>query len=151
MKILLSMTLLAFVLLACNTQPQSITVITTVQPDVKANILDQMEASRQCWNKGDFVGYMQVYWQSDSMQFMGLNSLTHGWNSTLKRYQKGYPSADHRGILSYNFKHFNQLADDCVLVIGSFHLERPIGNAEGNFSLIWKRIKGEWKIILDHT
>ena len=110
-----------------------------------------MEASRQCWNRGDLEGYMQVYWQSDSLLFMGLNSMTGGWQSTLKNYKKGYATKAHRGVLTYTFKHFNQLAPDCVLVIGSFYLEREVGNAQGNFSLIWKKIDGEWKIILDHT
>ncbi len=126
-------------------------VITTINEDVKQNILSQMEASRQCWNKGDFEGYMQVYWQSDSLTFMGLNSITKGWQSTLANYKKAYPTEEHRGVLDYRFNHFNQLANDCVLVIGSFHLERSIGNSEGNFSLIWKRIDGQWKIIVDHT
>ncbi|WP_430815319.1 YybH family protein [Carboxylicivirga sp. RSCT41] len=141
----------SILLSACLHQTNENSVITSVHEDVKQTILEQMEASRQCWNKGDFEGYMQVYWQSDSLRFMGLNSLTKGWQSTLDNYKRGYPTADHRGVLEYRFKHFNQLSDDCVLVIGSFHLERSIGNAEGNFSLIWKRIDGHWKIIVDHT
>ncbi|MCG8581574.1 MAG: nuclear transport factor 2 family protein [Bacteroidales bacterium] len=143
--------LLSVLMIACHDQAKESSVISPVNADVKQNILEQMEASRQCWNKGDFEGYMQVYWQSDSLQFMGLNSLTKGWQSTLDNYKKGYPTADYRGTLVYRFKHFNQLSDDCVLVIGSFHLERPVGNAEGNFSLIWKRIDGQWRIIVDHT
>jgi len=94
---------------------------------------------------------MQVYWQSDSLQFMGIRSITKGYQQTLANYQKGYPDAATRGTLTYTFHHFNQLAPDCVLVIGKFHLAREMGDAEGYFSLIWKRIEGQWKIILDHT
>ena len=141
-----------FVMLGCNSPVEkSSLVIMPVGEGDKQAILSQMEASRQGWNTGDFDAYMDVYWASDSLQFMGLNSITHGWQPTLDRYKKSYPTAEHRGVLTYQFTHFNQLAEDCILVIGHFHLERPIGNAEGNFSLIWKRIKGEWRIILDHT
>jgi ketosteroid isomerase-like protein len=143
--------MVASILASCTIQPKENSVINPVDEEVKNQILSQMEASRQCWNKGDFEGYMQVYWQSDSLTFMGLNSLTRGWQSTLDNYKRGYPTANHRGVLDYRFEHFNQLSDDCVLVIGSFHLERSIGNAEGNFSLIWKRIDGQWRIIMDHT
>lgn len=134
----------------CNEQVKK-SVITEPTKEIKENILAKMEASRQCWNKGDFEGYMQVYWKSDSMQFMGINKVTKGWEQTLKNYKKGYPNAASIGILDYTFEHFNLLADDCVLVIGKYHLTREVGDADGYFSLIWKKINGEWEIILDHT
>ncbi|WP_439185689.1 YybH family protein [Carboxylicivirga taeanensis] len=126
-------------------------VLAEVSAADKMAILNQMEASRLGWNKGDFEQYMQVYWQSDSLCFMGLNNLTYGWDNTLRNYQKGYPTAEHRGALTYSFKRFTQLAEGCILVIGSFHLKRQMGDAEGNFSLIWKQIEGQWRIVLDHT
>lgn len=119
--------------------------------ELKLTILHQLELSRQSWNKGDMEGYMSVYCNSDSLLFMGSNKITRGWETTLNNYKKAYPDERSRGRLDYTFTHFNQLADDCLLVIGRFYLTREIGNAEGNFSLIWKKINGEWKIIQDHT
>ena len=137
---------------ACNCpDKQDQKIIRPVNQFDKNAILSRMEASRQGWNAGDFETYMKVYRQSDSLLFMGLKSITRGWQSTLNNYKKGYPTAEIRGVLTYEFTHFNQLADDCILLIGRFHLERSPGNSEGNFSLIWKKINGEWKIILDHT
>lgn len=150
MRQLLCLFIITLALGSCAFQPQQ-EVQAEVSKEVKQNILEQMEDSRKGWNSGDFERYMQVYWQSDSLCFMGLNSITYGWQNTLERYQKGYPTAAHRGVLSYHFKRFKKLANDCVLVIGSFHLAREIGDAEGNFSLLWKRIDGQWRIILDHT
>lgn len=150
MKCIFYIIMTSFLVLSCSRGEKQV-VIAEVKKEVRNDILQQMEASRQCWNKGDLEGYMQVYWASDSMCFMGLNTITYGWELTLNRYKKGYPSAAHRGELSYEFMDFNQLSDDCVLVIGRFHLERKMGNSEGNFSLIWKNINQEWKIILDHT
>lgn len=126
-------------------------VLSPVSQEVKILITDKMQASSICWNNGDFEGYMDVYWKSDSMLFMGLNNITYGWQSTIDRYKQNYPTKAHRGTLTYDYKDFIQLSDNCVLLVGSFHLEREIGNAEGNFSLVWKIIDGEWKIILDHT
>ncbi|WP_234445914.1 YybH family protein [Carboxylicivirga marina] len=142
---------MSIVLVACSNKLKSSEGIIKVDVVAKNDILTQMEASRRCWDNGDFKGYMQVYWQSDSLTFMGLNNLTKGWQSTLDNYKKGYPTADHRGTLTYQFTHFNQLSEACILVVGNFHLERKMGNVQGNFSLIWKKIEGQWRIILDHT
>ncbi|MCU4176177.1 YybH family protein [Carboxylicivirga sp. N1Y90] len=154
MRYLQKLFLLSFVIVfsscQCNEQDHN-KVISEPPKEVKENILVQMEASRHCWNKGDFEGYMQVYWKSDSMLFMGINKVTNGWEQTLKNYKKGYPDAAAIGELKYTFEHFNMLADDCVLLIGKYHLTREIGDADGYFSLVWKNIDGEWKIILDHT
>lgn len=149
-KIVIAVFLVVLSACQCNHQAQD-SVVSDVPDEVKQNILAQMEASRQCWNKGDFEGYMQVYWQSDSLLFMGINKVTHGWEQTLRNYKKGYPNAASIGELKYTFNHFNLLANNCVLVIGKYHLTRELGNAEGYFSLLWKNIDGEWKIIMDHT
>lgn len=36
-------------------------------------------------------------------------------------------------------------------MIGKFHLTREVGDVSGHFSLVWKKIKGEWKVVIDHT
>jgi hypothetical protein len=149
-KNLVSLLFITCLLIGCQ-QPGQKEVFASVDKADRLAILDAMEASRLGWNKSDFESYMQVYWQSDSLCFMGLNNLTYGWQNTLDNYRKGYPTEAHRGTLTYHFKSFKQLADGCVLVIGRFHLQREIGNAEGNFSLIWKEIDGQWRIVLDHT
>jgi len=156
MKQILLFTFSFLLLSACcikndNQAYSTSSVITPVPEATKQAIIEVMTASKEAWNTGSMEDYMQVYWQSDSLQFMGIRSITKGYQQTLANYQKGYPDAATRGTLTYTFHHFNQLAPDCVLVIGKFHLAREMGDAEGYFSLIWKRIEGQWKIILDHT
>jgi len=115
-------------------------------------IKTSMENSRKAWNKGDFEGYMEVYLKSDSLVFMGINSITTGWQNTLDRYKKGYPDAASRGILSYQYHSFKPLGEGFILLIGKFILERENKeNLQGYFSLIWKKVDNEWKIIVDHT
>jgi hypothetical protein len=43
------------------------------------------------------------------------------------------------------------LNTDHYFIIGQFHLKRSIGDAHGNFTLLFKKINGAWKIIADHT
>jgi len=156
MKQLLLFSFILLSMAACchkseNLPLSSSSVISPVPESTKQTIITAMIASKEAWNAGNMEGYMQVYWESDSLQFMGLRSITKGYHQTLANYKRGYPDAATRGTLTYTFNHFNQLAPDCVLVIGKYHLAREMGDAEGYFSLIWKQIDGEWKIILDHT
>jgi hypothetical protein len=50
------------------------------------------------WNNFNIEGFMQGYWKSDSLLFIGAK-ITHGWDSTLARYKKSYPTKDAMGIL----------------------------------------------------
>jgi ketosteroid isomerase-like protein len=36
-------------------------------------------------------------------------------------------------------------------MLGRWHLTMSDGNAEGNFSLVWKKLDKHWKIIHDHS
>jgi ketosteroid isomerase-like protein len=124
------------------------------QVDIKTirEIKQAMEHSKNSWNKGDFNGYMDVYWKSDSLIFMGINSITKGWKTTLERYRASYPDAAARGVLNYEYHSFKPLGADYILLIGKFILTRENGEVlDGYFSLIWKKVDGKWKIIVDHT
>lgn len=110
-----------------------------------------MTAQTTAWNKGDIDGFMQTYWHSDSLLFIGKNGVTYGWQATLDRYKKTYPDVTAMGKLDFKLLEFKPLATDVYLLIGQWHLQRTIGDLQGHFSLILKKIKGQWKIIADHS
>lgn len=110
-----------------------------------------MTAQTTAWNKGDINGFMQTYWHSDSLLFIGKNGVTYGWQATLDRYKKTYPDATTMGKLDFKLLEFKPLAAGVYLLIGKWHLQRSIGDLEGHFSLVLQKIKGEWKIIADHS
>lgn len=110
-----------------------------------------MSIQTTAWNKGDIDGFMATYWHSDSLLFIGKNGVTYGWQATLDRYKKTYPDAAAMGKLDFKLLEFKPLAPGTYLLIGKWHLERTIGNLEGHFSLILQKIKGQWKIIADHS
>ncbi|WP_143308605.1 YybH family protein [Chitinophaga vietnamensis] len=110
-----------------------------------------MAKQTTAWNKGDVETFMQTYWQSDSLLFIGKNGVTYGWKATLDRYKKVYPDTTAMGKLDFHLLEFKPLAHDVYFVVGKWHLQRSIGDLAGHFSLILRRIKGEWKIIADHS
>ncbi|GAB4381047.1 MAG: hypothetical protein Kow0075_12660 [Salibacteraceae bacterium] len=72
----------------------------TKQPDVKIierTLLEQRDA----WNSGDIRSYMNAYWMSDSLVFIGGKDITYGWENTLNRYLKAYPGKEQMGQLSF--------------------------------------------------
>lgn len=103
------------------------------------------------WNKGDIPGFMQGYWENDSLVFIGKNGPTYGYNNTLRNYQKNYPNKDYMGVLHFDILSVQAIEKDHFFVIGKFMLQRKVGDASGHFTLIFKRINGVWKIVSDHS
>ena len=103
------------------------------------------------WNKGDIASFMQGYWQSDSMMFIGKNGVTYGYENTLRRYLKSYPDTAAMGKLSFELIHVKRLSVMYFFVVGKWQLERSIGNVGGYYTLLFRKIKGRWFIISDHT
>ena len=112
------------------------------------NILQQQIAQ---WNQGDIEHFMKGYWENDSLVFIGKKGPVYGYNKTLSNYKKGYPNKDYMGTLSFDILSVNPLGTDYYFVIGKFHLHRKVGEAEGHFTLLFRKINGEWKIIADHS
>jgi len=115
---------------------------------VKILLYQQMED----WNKGDIDAFMEGYWKSDKLQFIGSRGVTYGWEQTRDNYKKGYPDRATMGELSFDLIDVTQQSRNVVTVTGKFHLKRDqMDDAEGHFLLIVKKVKGKWLIIADHT
>lgn len=116
---------------------------------------EQIEAlltvQSNAWNKGDINTFMDTYWQSDSLLFIGKNGITYGWQATLDRYKKTYPDAAAMGKLDFKLLEFKQLSKDVYFLVGRWHLARQIGDLQGHFGLVVKRFGKTWKIIADHS
>jgi hypothetical protein len=129
-----------FVFSSCSTS--------TEEQDKKA-ILAIMDAQQIVWSKHDLEGFMEGYWKSDSLKFYGSNGVTYGWDKTLTNYKKRYPTPDHSGTLKFKINDITKIEKESYYVMGAYHLTRPVGNAKGVFMIIFRKIKGEWKIVAD--
>lgn len=103
------------------------------------------------WNSGNIDAFMQAYWKSDQLQFGGGNGITRGWQQTLDGYKKRYPDKKTMGELTFEIKDLTQHSRKVVSLTGSWELEREKDRPGGHFLLIWRKIKGQWKIVADHT
>ena len=121
--------------------------------DAKKEIRKVLEEQSTCWTRGDLECYMQGYWKSDSLLFIGSRGLTYGWQQTLENYKRGYPDASAMGKLTFDLKEMQQLSPETMLVVGKWHLKREIaaGDLQGHFSVIFRKFSDGWKIIADHS
>lgn len=118
--------------------------------DQKA-ILDILETQRSAWNKGNLEDFMQTYWKSDSLLFVGQSGPKYGWQTTLDNYRKSYPNRAAMGTLSFDIKEVRFLTQDDAFVLGAWHLQREKDTPNGYFTILLKKIDGQWKIIADHS
>ena len=112
-------------------------------------LLDDQAAA---WNKGDLVGFMKGYLESDDLSFFSGNAKTKGWKATLERYQKKYQGeGKEMGKLSFKEMSIELLGDDYALVRGRYHLQLKSDTPTGIFTLVLRKTPVGWRIIHDHT
>jgi ketosteroid isomerase-like protein len=117
----------------------------------KQAILKVLDLQSAAWNRGDIPGFMQGYWQSDSLVFVGKTAPVYGWQTTLDHYKKSYPDKAAMGQLTFTITKVDVLDKTNAFVLGGWHLKREKDERGGYFTLWFKKIKGEWKIVCDHT
>lgn len=136
------------VVAACNRERA-----TTTQPDLSAQelvIRGVLSKQEKAWNEGNIDEFMMGYWHSDSLQFVGKN-ITTGWQATLDRYKTNYPDREAMGKLRFDFYRFDFITPESCLVTGRYTLTRSQDEPSGLFTLLLKKIAGNWVIVYDHT
>ncbi|SFD21153.1 YybH family protein [Pseudoalteromonas denitrificans] len=116
----------------------------------KNDILSIMSMQQNAWNNGDIKQYMQGYWQSEQLKFIGKNGIKYGWQETLKNYIKSYPDKSSMGQLTFDILEVNVM-QDTAFVLGKWSLKRKSDNPNGYYTLFWKKINNQWRIVIDHS
>lgn len=111
-------------------------------------VLHQQELA---WNAGDIQSFMEGYWKSDSLLFVGKTGPIYGWQGALDRYIKTYPDKERMGLLTFDLLRFEELSVNSYFVLGKWHLKRKDDDVGGVFTLLFKKIANKWLIIADHT
>lgn len=110
-----------------------------------------LEDQTTAWNNGSIEDFMRGYWQSDSLMFVGKNGVKYGYEATLENYKKSYPDTTARGKLYFEVLQVKRLSKQYYNVTGKWQLLRSIGDLEGYFTLLFRKINNNWVIIYDHS
>ena|SRR6185369_2938078 len=117
------------------------------ETDIKKVMTDQAEA----WNGGDIDSFMRGYWNSDKLVFVSGANVTRGWQPTLDRYKRTYDTRAKMGTLTFSDLEITVLSKDSAVVLGSWSLARESDNPHGKFTLIFRKFREGWRIVMDHT
>jgi uncharacterized protein (TIGR02246 family) len=126
-------------------------VVSYSQTKEEKAIRQLLTVQTESWNKGDIEGFMQTYWKSDSLMFIGKSGVHFGWQETLNNYKKGYPDTTAMGKLSFDIINVKKLSPEYYYVVGKWMLKRTIGDLSGHYDLLLRKINGKWYIISDHS
>ena len=55
------------------------------------------------------------------------------------------------GQLTFGFVKIEILSDTQAFVVGTWHLQRKDDDVGGHFTLLWRKLDGEWEIVVDHS
>lgn len=123
----------------------------SAQSSDEKEILGILERQQISWNKGNIDEFMNGYWNSDSLTFVGKNGVTYGYANTLKNYKSNYDSPEKMGRLSFKILQVKKITNEVYFVIGKWDLQRTVGNIGGHYTLLFRKLNGEWKIVNDHS
>lgn len=121
------------------------------QSSDEAAIRRLLTLQTEAWNRGNVEGFMQTYWKSDSLMFIGKKGVVRGWQQTLVNYKKSYPDTAAMGKLSFDILEVKPLSKEYAFVVGKWMLQRSIGDLSGHYTLLLRKIRGQWKIVADHS
>jgi ketosteroid isomerase-like protein len=144
---LLSLLLLASCVPACVSTPDSARDNERTTTAVRAVI----EAQAAAWNRGDIAGYMDGYERAETTTFISGDTVTHGWQTVLERYQKAYDSRAKMGTLTFSELEIKPLSPFYAVATGRWQLARAQDNPHGRFTLLFRRTDAGWRIVLDTT
>lgn len=115
-------------------------------------ILATLDRQTTDWNAGAIDAFMRGYWESDSLMFVGKNGVTYGYENTYRGYLKRYPDRATMGTLKFDLLNVSFPGEGVAFVVGKWYLTRPeAGDVGGHYTLLWRKIKGTWVIVCDHT
>jgi hypothetical protein len=123
------------------------------QDEVLLSVQMTMDEQIMCWNSGDIVCFMEAYWKSDSLLFIGKSGVNYGWQKTVDNYRVSYPDSEAMGKLTFENEVMQFIDNKTIQVVGKWHLERDVslGDLKGYYSLLWQQKDGKWVIISDHS
>jgi len=147
MRIFPTLLLLLFGVLCLSCQPTAKIDQGRIEEEIATVLYGQM----QFWNQGDIEGYMSGYDHSDSLRFASGANVSYGWQTTLERYQKGYPDQAAMGVLKFSDIDITIISEDAALVFGTWQLQKADANPWGLFTLLFRKTQNGWRIVHDHT
>lgn len=117
----------------------------------RAQILKVLADQTTAWNNGDMDKFMTGYLKSDSLMMIGKAGITYGYKQILDNYKRNYSDQSKMGTLFFDILEVKKLSREYYFVVGKWFLKRTAGDVGGHYTLLFRKIKGKWMIVADHS
>ena len=143
---------LPFAISACAAHPSALVRVTDgMEANEAAAITAMLEAQDEAWNRGDIPAFMDGYWKSPDLRFASGGNIARGWDATLQRYETRYDTPAKMGTLVTSDYEIDILSPDAAIAHGRWMLEVEGDNPSGLYTLVLRKIDGDWVIVSDTT
>lgn len=132
----------------CATDPETPTGRSA--DSVERGVHELLTEQQAAWNAGSIPGFMKGYWRSDQLVFTSGGRIRRGFDAALAGYESGY-TPETMGRLEFSDLEFTHISFDAVLVLGHWAIHDVAEPSGGVFTLLVRRIDGEWRVVHDHT
>ncbi len=156
MKLCILATLYTILACGCRSQDRHVqhdrlTLSNIQAAAIAAQLADLLAEQADAWNRGDLEGFMSFYWQSDELTFVSGERVIRGWQATLDRYKKRYPTREDMGLLDFDDLRIDAHSDEQAQVAGKWRVRAKGNELGGGFLLTIRKVDGRWLIVRDHT
>jgi hypothetical protein len=115
------------------------------------SILKILDDQTRYWNQGNLDKFVKGYWRNDSLMFIGQSGITYGYENTLNNYRKNYSDTAKMGKLRFEIIKVQRLSGEYYFVVGKWFLQRSVGDVNGHYTLLFRKVNSEWVIVADHS
>jgi ketosteroid isomerase-like protein len=123
----------------------------TDEAQVASAVQAVLNAQQAAWNRGDIDGFMDGYERADTTTFVSADELTRGWQTVLDRYKQHYKSREDMGTLTFSDLVIKPVASGFAVADGRWKLTRANDTPHGRFTLLFRQVNNDWRIVHDTT
>lgn len=108
---------------------------------------------RADWNRGDIEGSLGAYWDSPDITWISRAGVTRGFADFATEMRTSYSDApESMGVYAAEILDGRALSENSVLLVTRWDISLDGERLYGGIStMLWRRIDGEWKIVLEHA
>ncbi|MEZ6012225.1 MAG: nuclear transport factor 2 family protein [Hyphomonas sp.] len=151
-RLLIAAAITILPLAACATQSSAPIEMGQSQKEAEAAAITALlEEQDAAWNRGDIDAFMEGYIKSPELRFASGGKVTRGWDETNARYHNTYGGPETMGTLITDDYEIVILSPDAAIAHGRWKLEGREGTPWGLYTLVMRKIDGDWKIVSDTT
>jgi ketosteroid isomerase-like protein len=117
----------------------------------KKAILAIIQKQEEDWNRKSLDAFLEAYWNSDTLRYVTNRGVTYGFEKVAEIFRRNFPDTASMGKIDFDVIHVELITENDAMVTGKFLQKVDKKFRGGYFTFLFRRLKGKWKIVADHT